>query len=95
MSSYQRRGLLTILVATLVVLAIMFFLSNYNRQDKSLVSDPMFSQKAQVLSLVESGKPLNEEAKGIIFQYLSGSKILQYDFTPAEKIKIIQALNKN
>jgi len=50
--------------------------------------------KADILSLVNSGKLLTGEQKQNIIQSLIGDKIKTYNFTDAEKAEIIQAINR-
>ncbi len=54
------------------------------------------NSKARLLKRVSSvdQTPLTEEEKITIFQSLSAEKSARYGFTPDEKAKVIEALNK-
>ncbi len=54
------------------------------------------SSKSALMRRVDTvdTKPLTEEEKITIFQSLSSENSVKYGFTPAEKAKVIEAINK-
>lgn len=61
---------------------------------EQMTPDQIAAQKNAILRRVSSSAPLTEEEKTSIRNSLLGNKIQKYDFTPLEKKKIINALNK-
>lgn len=94
MSSYQRGCVFTLILAIpLAFIAIVLFTTMSN-SDQQYLSDRLFKQKAEVLQFTASDQSLSKEARAVIFDYLNGEQMLQYDFSPEERIQIIHALNK-
>ena len=90
----QTKGTITLILAVLIVaFAIVTLSTDYNSEFR-LSPDPIMAQKAKILALASSESALSFEAREIIFRSLSGKKVLQYQFTPEEKLKIIKVLNK-
>jgi cell division protein FtsL len=50
-------------------------------------------KKADILSQINSTEPLTSEQKEEIFDALQGQQITEYNFTEAEKLKLLRALN--
>jgi len=94
MKSSQRKGVLVIVLATLVVLFFVASLSKTSELKSSLALDPLLQTKYQILAMVSTGNKLSVDDRNTIFQLLSGPKVLQYRFTPEEKAQIIKVLNK-
>jgi hypothetical protein len=71
--------------------------SDYNTSGKtrilSDVSSSNFLSKAQIMSLVTGASPISAEMRDKLFASLSGPNMLRYNFTQAEKILIVKALN--
>ena len=94
MRTSQRKALLTLVLATLVVVFLSVLLTKNSTIDPLNSLDPISREKAQILSLASSNEGLTSQDRSLIFQTLSGPKILQYHFTPEEKLKIIEVLNR-
>ena len=89
----QKTGIATIIIATLFVFFVTVLLQKDNRSDSYLSNDPVLERKAQILALASPGKDLTPEVRAVLFQYLSGPKLLDYNFTTEEKAQIINFLN--
>lgn len=98
MKKHQRKGALTFIVTILVVLfAVVVMVVDYKSSSYSSYlasAGPILDKKEQVLNIVYSGKKLTPESREIIFENISGTKILQYNFSQEEKMEIIKFLNQ-
>ncbi len=92
MRASYKTVILTIILATLVVLFAVFTLSN-NTFKRQLLPDPIAASKAKILAIVSSGAPLTPAKRDSLFLFLSGSRMLQYHFTESEKALIVDVLN--
>jgi hypothetical protein len=52
------------------------------------------AQKLHILKRIAEAQPLTAVEKQSVFQAISGDKIREFDFSDAEKQKIIDALNR-
>lgn len=52
------------------------------------------NRKAEVLRRVNSTEPLTQSEKDTLLEVLSGEQIKEYGFTPEERAKILEALNR-
>ena len=89
----QRTGIFTIIIAIFLVLFVTFLISKNNRTSSYISTSPVLEQKAQILAMASPGKDLTPEVRAVLFSHLSGQKLLQYNFTPEEKVQIINFLN--
>ena len=94
METLQQKGILTVVIVALFVLFLVVVTSKNNQTNSYLSSDPIMARRAEILALASPEKPLTSEVRSTLFQYLSGPQLLRYNFTPAEKTRIINFLNK-
>lgn len=87
-------GVLTIVLATVVVFFVAVVLVSRDSRTPQSAPDPMAGQKAQILAIVSSAEPLSAEQRDTLFLSLSGERMLRYHFTNAEKALIVKALNQ-
>lgn len=62
---------------------------------KGLTPEQITQKKAEILKMVSTGKILTAEQKSTILSLIIGEQIKKYNFTDAERNKVIDALNKN
>jgi hypothetical protein len=89
-----------VFVITLTTFVALFSLGQFSQKDTatelssvSEASSLAAQNKAQIISIVSGGAPLSSSAREKLFASLSGPNMLRYNFTQAEKILIVKALN--
>lgn len=71
---------------------ILFFA---NDASKGLTPEQITQKKAEILQMVSTGKKLTDDQKKTILSLIIGEQIKKYNFSDAERNKVIEALNKN
>lgn len=92
MKVLQKKAILTIALTVFIIVSVIIMLPKQNISDSNF-SDPIAERKAQILAVASADGGLTAEGRTLIFNALSGPKMLQYNFTPEEKSRIIKAVN--
>ncbi len=89
----QRTGIVTVIFAVSFVFFVVVLLSKNDRTNSYISHNPMLDRRNQILAMAGPGKDLTPEVRAVLFEYLSGPKVLEYNFTREEKAQIINFLN--
>ncbi len=96
MKASRKKPSFVVPLATVFILFALFFLLNEGRdamQSPASVVDPVSEMKSKILEVASSEKPFTTDDREMLFNALSGPKMLQYSFTNEEKQLIVKALN--
>lgn len=90
----QKNKLIVVGVLFLVVLGVLVFKNTSPGDNGSIVHMSTGDRKEEVLRRVDDGKVVTEEDKQVLIEVLHGEKFKEYNFTPEEQQRILNALNK-
>lgn len=96
MKASRKKPSFVVPLATVLILFALFFLLNEGRnasKNPALVVDPVSDMKSKILDMASSDRPFTTDDREMLFNALSGQKMLQYSFTDEEKKIIVKALN--